>query len=135
MILQAARPIDLQGEDGKSLGDQGLDSEGPWMETTLKLVFSIVSRMVFSPVRLSAEIATSPLLTLTVARTTPGICISLFWSLRPQPVHSQPLIWTAHWSSLRSPGAAETMDGIRLAAIPPITNWRRFMIHLVASDG
>lgn len=115
---------------------QRVTLNGPLTETTLKLVFRIVSRIAFSPVRLSSEItSTAPLFTSTVARTTPGSAISLFFSLRPQPGHSQPLIRTSHWSRPCLRGFADALNELRhtVAASPPITNCRRSIFHLMSS--
>ena len=107
---------------------------GPLIETTLKLVFSMVSRIAFSPTRLSAAMTfTSPLLTFTVASTTPGILISLFLSLRPQPGHSQPLMRTIHFCCAFFRGVASAPKDT-VVAMPAIKNCRRSMVYLRASE-
>ena len=113
---------------------QGLIRTGPLIEITLKLVFSIVSRMAFSSIRLSAAITlTSPLLTFTVASTTPGNVVSFFLSLRPQPGHSQPLMRTIHCCCSFFRGVAKAPKHT-VVARPAIKNCRRSMFHLMASE-
>ena len=100
------------------------------MSTTLKLVVSMVLRMTVSVTFLFVvSSCTSPLFTFTVASATPFTAVSLFWSLRPQPVHSQPLIRTIH-RRCRLLGFAAKPTPLNAVASPASTNVRRRIVLL-----